>query len=204
MAEPPPSIPSFKVVIVGSTMVGKSSIVRRLVQDAFGDENSPTCGADFYTFSIPVNNTTVNLRIWDTAGQERFRSVSKSHFRNAAGAVLVYDVTSLSSFDDLITWLNELQTLCLPNAYILLVGNKADLEADREVGGQLVKEFSDRHRLEPMETSAMYGNGVKDAFTRLAWELVNRNSTGQLNTSISATQIVPAPDLKTEEESSCC
>jgi small GTP-binding protein len=196
--------PAFKVVIVGSASVGKSAIIRRLVQDVFIDDTSPTCGADFYTYSSPVDDTTVNLQIWDTAGQERFRSISRSYFRNAVGAILVYDVTSLSSFDDLIMWLNDLQNLCMPNAYILLVGNKADREDDRQVGAHLVKEFSERHRLEPVETSALNGKGVKEAFTTLALELATRVNSGQIAVSRPPKKPVKPAHLVTPKGSSCC
>jgi small GTP-binding protein len=97
--------PPYKIVIVGSTGVGKSAIVQRLIQETFSEETTSTCGADFYTYLCTVNNEIVKLQIWDTAGQERFRSISKSYFRNAVGAVLVYDLTNLSSFDDLSDWL---------------------------------------------------------------------------------------------------
>ena len=165
---------SFKIVVVGASAVGKSSIVQRLVQGTFTEDGTTTCGADFYTYQCPIDSDYVKLQIWDTAGQERFRSISKSYFRNAAGAILVYDITDMNSFDQLTDWLNDLQSLCLPNAYILLVGNKADLEAQRQVGAQQIKEFSDRHKLETIETSALNGKNVKEAFTRLAFEVSAR------------------------------
>jgi small GTP-binding protein len=195
---------AFKVVIVGSASVGKSSILRRLVQNVFTTDAAPTCGADFYTYSSPVNNTSVNLQIWDTAGQERFRSISRSYFRNAVGAVLVYDVTSLSSFDDLVMWLTDLQNLCMPNAYILLVGNKADREADRQVGAQRVKEFSERHRLQPVDTSALTGTGVREAFAVLAMELMTRVNSGQIGLARPPKQPVKPAHLASQEESRCC
>jgi small GTP-binding protein len=174
---------SFKVVVVGASAVGKSSMVQRLVQGTFTEDGTTTCGADFYTYACPVDNNSIRLQIWDTAGQERFRSISKSYFRNAVGAILVYDITSMASFDQLTDWLNDLQSLCLPNAYILLVGNKSDLESQREVGAHRIKEFSERHKLEPIETSALNGRGVKEAFTRLAFEVYNRVKSSQITPS---------------------
>jgi small GTP-binding protein len=96
------SVPSnYKVVVVGASTVGKSSIVQRLIQGTFTEDGTTTCGAEFYTYSCPVNSENVKLQIWDTAGQERFRSISKSYYRNAVGAVLVYDIANLASFDQL-------------------------------------------------------------------------------------------------------
>jgi small GTP-binding protein len=171
---------SYKVVVVGDSSVGKSSIVQRLIQGTFTEDGTSTCGADFYTYCIPVNSEQVKLQIWDTAGQERFRSISKSYFRNAVGAVLVYDITSMQSFDRVGTWLNDLQDLAAPNAYILLVGNKADLEKQREVGVDLVKEWAERHHLESLETSALSGKNIKESFARMAVEVSTRVSKGEI------------------------
>jgi small GTP-binding protein len=195
--------PSFKIVIVGSSGVGKSSIVKRLIQDIFDPEGTTTCGADFYSYSCPVGSDTIRLQIWDTAGQERFRSISKSYFRNAVGAVLVYDVTSMTSFDDLTDWLNELHSLAMPNAYIILVGNKADLEADREVGSQFVKEFADKHHLVPVETSARSGAGVREAFARLGLEVYHRIRSTEISVVANPRPIVQ--DIQPQgKEKDCC
>ena len=196
---------SLKVVVVGASAVGKSSIVQRLVQGTFTEDGSTTCGADFYTYQCPVGDSSVKLQIWDTAGQERFRSISKSYFRNAVGAILVYDITSLSSFDELVDWLDDLQSLCLPNAYILIVGNKADLEKERQVGAQQVREFTERYKLESMETSALSGSNVKEAFTRLAMAVVSRVNNNEITPNSPTKQL---PQLSQAEEAKekkqCC
>jgi small GTP-binding protein len=178
---------AFKVVVVGDSAVGKSAIVERLVQGTFREDATSTCGADFYTYVCPVDSETVRLQIWDTAGQDRFRAISKSYFRNAVGAILVYDLTSMSSFDNAAGWLHELTSLALPNAYVLLVGNKADLEDRREVGPQMVRTFSQQHRIESLETSALTGKGVAEAFARLAFAVYER---------VKSNQIRPAPALR--------
>jgi small GTP-binding protein len=181
---------SYKIVVVGASSVGKSSIVQRLVEGTFTEDGTSTCGAEFYSYSCPVNNEQVKLQIWDTAGQERFRSISKSYFRNAVGAVLVYDITNMSSFDQVGIWLNDLQALATPNAYILLVGNKADLEKGREVGVDLVKEWAERHHLESVETSALSGKNIKEAFARMALEVSTRVSNGQIVVVAAAVRTV--------------
>ena len=197
--------PSYKIVVVGASAVGKSSIVQRLVQGTFSEDGSTTCGADFYTYQCPIDSDYVKLQIWDTAGQERFRSISKSYFRNAVGAILVYDITSMSSFEQLTDWLNDLQSLCVPNTYILLVGNKADLESQRQVGAQQVKEFAERHKLETIETSAMNGKNVKEAFTRLSMEISARVKSQEITLNQApARPMQLAPEKEQKEKKGCC
>jgi small GTP-binding protein len=122
----------------------------------------------------------VRLQIWDTAGQERFRSISRSYFRNAAGALLVYDITSLSSFDDLTEWLTDISKLSLPNAYVLAVANKIDRAEERQVSQQQAEEFCKANRITAIETSARDGTGVKDAFQRLAGEVFVKMKAKQI------------------------
>jgi small GTP-binding protein len=187
--------------------VGKSSIVQRLIQNTFNEDNTATCGADFYTYTLPLDNEQVKLQIWDTAGQERFRSISKQYFRNSVGAVLVFDLTNYESFEALTGWLNDLQTNCLPNAYVLLVGNKSDLVRDRQIGAQEIKEFADRHQLESIETSALNGNNVKDAFARLAFKVSTQVKNGTIAVA-TPTKSFPQPlpvDLQDgKPKSKCC
>jgi small GTP-binding protein len=190
----PPPANSFKIVVVGSSGVGKSAIVQRLVDGTFRDEGQSTVGVEFKPFIIPVENQTVKLQIWDTAGQERFKSVSKAYFRNAVGAVLVFDVTSEASFEDLANWLHDLQQLCNANAYIMCVGNKRDLADQRQVGTQQAKDFADRHRLEYLETSALSGENVTEAFTRLAFGIAARVSSGAILAGVPSSKVNPFKD----------
>jgi small GTP-binding protein len=192
-------------VIVGSTGVGKSALIQRLTQGTFSADCPATCGADFYTYLCPVQNETVKLQSWHTAGQERFKTLSKSYFRNAVGSILVYDLTNLSSFDDLSDWLRDLQNLAAVNACILLVGNKVDLENERQVGGDLIRKFAQQHRLDALETSALSGKNVKEAFARLSLEVSTRLTSGMilimppLNRTNEAIQFDDNP-----QKSACC
>lgn len=97
------------------------------------EDSSHTIGVEFGSRIVNVGGKSVKLQIWDTAGQERFRSVTRSYYRGAAGALLVYDTTSRESFNALTNWLSDARTLASPNIVILLVGNKKDLEEPREV-----------------------------------------------------------------------
>jgi small GTP-binding protein len=188
---------SFKIVVVGSSGTGKSAIVQRLVDDTFREEGQ---------FLIPVESQTVKLQIWDTAGQERFKSVSRAYFRNAVGAVLVYDITCEASFEELANWLHDLQQLCNPNAYIICIGNKSDLADQRQVGMQQAKDFADKHRLEYLETSALSGENVTDAFTRLAFGIASRVNIGVIAAGGPTSKVNPFKDSPSTERagSGCC
>ncbi|CAE7146336.1 unnamed protein product [Rhizoctonia solani] len=130
-----------KVVIMGSAGVGKTSLVMRYVEGRFG-QTTTTTGAFFYSKKAIVDGTKVRLQIWDTAGQERFRSMAPMYYRGASAAILVYDITSASSFEDVKLWIDELKRNCDPDLLIYIVGAKADLAAQ----GQRVVT-SDRARL---------------------------------------------------------
>jgi small GTP-binding protein len=172
---------SYKVVITGSTAVGKSSIIECLIAGTFPEDIPSTVGVEFRSFVCQLEDRAVRLQIWDTAGQERFRAVSTGYFREAVGAVLVYDITKEESFEDLGAWLTDLQQLCHPKAFILLVGNKCDLEDERKIGIQQVKEFADQYQLEYIETSAKSGQNIERTFTRLAYEIAMRVDTGAID-----------------------
>lgn len=131
-----------KVVIMGSAGVGKTSLVTRYVEERFAAHTMTTTGAFFHSKKVTVDGTKVRLQIWDTAGQERFRSMAPMYYRGANAAILVYDITSASSFDDVKVWIDELKRNCDPDLLIYIVGAKADLAAQ----GQRVVT-SDRARL---------------------------------------------------------
>jgi len=116
-----------KLVLLGEAAVGKSSLVLRFVSNDFNDNTSPTIGAAFLTQKCRLENRIVKFEIWDTAGQERFHSLAPMYYRNAAAAVVVYDITKAASLEKAKAWVKELQRQANPNIVIALVGNKLDL-----------------------------------------------------------------------------
>ncbi|TEB38703.1 ras-domain-containing protein [Coprinellus micaceus] len=151
----------FKLVLLGESAVGKSSLVLRFVKDQFDDYRESTIGAAFLTQTVTLDDqSTVKFEIWDTAGQERYKSLAPMYYRNANCAVVVYDITQSASLEKARTWIRELQRQADPSIVIALCGNKTDLEARRQVsqeGGE--------------ETSAKTGEGVQDIFTAIAKKL---------------------------------
>lgn len=165
----------FKLVLLGESAVGKSSIVHRFVKNTFDNMRESTIGAAFLTqsISLPENNTTVKFEIWDTAGQERYKSLAPMYYRNANAALCVYDITSRSSFTKAQDWIKELKKQAPEGIVICLVGNKADLEENREVDEREVSQYIDElnqedNKIVAAECSAKSGDGVVDIFTKVA------------------------------------
>eukprot|EP00657_Telonema_sp_P-1_P011725 TRINITY_DN716_c0_g2_i1.p1 TRINITY_DN716_c0_g2~~TRINITY_DN716_c0_g2_i1.p1 ORF type:complete len:168 (+),score=35.58 TRINITY_DN716_c0_g2_i1:173-676(+) len=127
---------NFKVVLLGEGRVGKTSTVLRYVQDKFDDKMQATIQASFLKKSLVINQTSLNLAIWDTAGQERFHSLGPIYYRDADGAVLVYDVTDGESFEKVKTWVKELKKMVGKPLKLSIVGNKCDRERERQVSAE--------------------------------------------------------------------
>jgi small GTP-binding protein len=167
-------IPSYKCILVGSSGVGKTAILKRLVEDTFSEESQSTIGVEFDSTILNIENRRVKLQIWDTAGQERFRSIAKAYYRNAVGVIAVYDLIDRKSFDDLGGWMTDIHALCDANAVVQLIGNKADMAAYRRITVQEAEDFASQHHIKYIETSAKSGTNVKDAFVRLAVDIMER------------------------------
>jgi small GTP-binding protein len=180
-----------KVVIVGASGAGKTSILNQLLTKTFKPETPPTIGVQFRSYTVISDSDTIKLHIWDTAGQERFRSMAKAYVRNAVGALLVFDLTNRESFDELSKWIVDLHNLCVPNAYIIFVGNKVDLVDKRSITDSEATEFASRYNLDYLETSAENGDNVPEAFARLGQGILRSVKSGRLElskqTSMAAT-----------------
>lgn len=163
----------FRLIIVGDSTVGKSSLLRYFCDGKFCDDSDPTVGVDFYSRIIEIRpGYRVKLQIWDTAGQERFRSITRSYYRNCVGALLLYDITNNDSFEHAADWLNEASKQIEPNsAVFMLVGTKKDKEHLREVPHEEAQQFADFHNLLFMETSSKTGLNVENSFKTIASEV---------------------------------
>ena len=117
----------FKILLIGDSGVGKSSVLGRFVDKVFTDTYISTIGVDFKIRTLNIDGKAVKLQIWDTAGQERFRTITTSYYRGVHAVILVYDVTDILSFNNISNWLKEVQRYAPDNAIKLLIGNKCDL-----------------------------------------------------------------------------
>ncbi|VDL61241.1 unnamed protein product [Hymenolepis diminuta] len=124
----------LKFLIIGNASTGKTCILRRFIDDSFKEDTLHTIGVEFGTKIIQVGGEYLKLQIWDTAGQERFQCVTRSYYRGAAGALVVYDISCRESFNRVADWISSVRELAKPELAIVLVGNKSDLAAEhREV-----------------------------------------------------------------------
>ncbi|NWI19481.1 RAB17 protein, partial [Crypturellus soui] len=156
---------TYKVVLLGNTSVGKSSLAYRYVKNDF-KESLPTVGCSFFTQTLCLEGTTLRLEIWDTAGQEKYHSVCHLYYRGAHAALLVYDITSKETLSRARLWLQELEKEFFHDEIVIaLVGNKTDLAAEREVPAEEGEEFAKNKNLLYMETSAKSNYQVNELFT---------------------------------------
>lgn len=163
---------TLKILIIGESGVGKSSLLLRFTDDTFDPEQAATIGVDFKVKTLTVDGNKTKLAIWDTAGQERFRTLTPSYYRGAQGVILVYDVCSRSSFNKLDAWLNELETFSTKHDLIkMLVGNKID-QSKREVTKEDGLKFARKYQMLFIEASAKTKEGVQCAFEELVEKII--------------------------------
>ncbi|XP_033843445.1 ras-related protein Rab-17-like [Periophthalmus magnuspinnatus] len=160
-----------KMVLLGGSGVGKSSLATRFVKGEFKD-NEPTVGCAYQTHEVSVNGTRLRFEIWDTAGQEKYHSVTPLYYRGAHAALVVYDISKRESFLRAQFWLKELEQQYIPGSTVVwLVGNKADLAHNRQVSVQEAQSLAEDRGLGFMETSALSGDHVHQLLVTVAYRV---------------------------------
>eukprot|EP00448_Togula_jolla_P002947 CAMPEP_0170620232 /NCGR_PEP_ID=MMETSP0224-20130122/27947_1 /TAXON_ID=285029 /ORGANISM="Togula jolla, Strain CCCM 725" /LENGTH=204 /DNA_ID=CAMNT_0010946389 /DNA_START=25 /DNA_END=639 /DNA_ORIENTATION=+ len=176
MASPNPHDHLFKLLIIGDSGVGKSSILLRFCDDEFNEKQASTIGVDFKTKFMQVRGKKLKLALWDTAGQERFRTLTSSYYRGAQGIILVFDCTQRSTFEHVKFWQDEVRKYSTnQDAILMLVANKVDL-ADPEVTRAEGEEFAFANSMMFIEASAKTRQGIKQAFEEVVFKILDTPS----------------------------
>ncbi|KEG05975.1 small Rab GTP binding protein [Trypanosoma grayi] len=199
MTSVPAASKKYKVVLLGDSGVGKSSLVQRLVKDEWNENQNSTVGASFFRYSCPVDDTAVNFDIWDTAGQERYKSLASMYYRGAAAALVVYELPSYETFERAKYWVRELAANS-PETIITLVGNKSDLAGKRGVSAEEAAAYAKELDLMFSEASAKDGSGVHTVFEQIARRLVASNSQN----AVREGGIVGRQPSTKPKQSGCC
>ncbi|KAL1839767.1 hypothetical protein VTJ83DRAFT_6467 [Remersonia thermophila] len=172
----------FKVVLIGDSGVGKSNLLSRFTRNEFNLDSKSTIGVEFATRSIQIDGKTIKAQIWDTAGQERYRAITSAYYRGAVGALLVYDISKSTSFENVTRWLKELRDHADSNIVIMLVGNKTDQRHLRAVPTEDATKFASENGLSFIETSALEATNVDLAFQNILssiYEIVSSKSLAE-------------------------
>ena len=188
----------FKILLVGDSGVGKSSILLRYTDDEYKPEYISTIGVDFKIRSLSYGDKTIKLQLWDTAGQERFQMITSSYYRGAHGIIIVYDITCKESFKNIKNWLHQINQYANEKVLKIIVGNKSDLQDKRVVEKKEVEEFCKENNIYHIETSAKNSNNIKDIFLYLCEKLKKKTIEPNNN------NIKILSGSKVNKEKSCC
>lgn len=194
----------FKVLIIGNSCVGKSNILLRFSENVFHESFLPTIGVDFKIKNVEVNDKVVKLHIWDTAGQERFKTITATYYKGAHGIIIVYDITDRSSFNDVENWQNEISLHASGNVVKLLVGNKCDMESERQVSHQEGKDFADSLNIPFMETSAKQRINIEDCFKLLTMTILPNAAPQNQNKNDNTMSITSKRQNKKDNSDTGC
>ncbi len=198
----------LKVVVVGDSGVGKTNLIKRFVSNAFSQNSKATVGVEFLSKSYKINDKVFKIEMWDTAGQERYKSITAAYYKGAKGALIVYDTTQKTSFENIDKWMVEIKDKASKDMKLMIVGNKTDLKDERQVTIEEASEKAKELEAPIMETSALDGSNVKEAFYDLLKEMYREISKklvaveSQNEAGSAGVQLETAPEE--EKKKGCC
>ena len=196
----------FKIILVGDTSVGKTNIINKYIKNEFREDFYATIGVEFSHKKFIVENRKIKAQIWDTAGQERYKAITRAYYKGAKGAFIVYDITRKETFDDVDKWRNELISSCNQEITVMLIGNKCDLEDQREISKEQGEEKAKSFGFSFLETSALSGENLEKGFQMLIEEIyqkykVEQSKSDEINLNSGAEEIKIG---KMNKKKKCC
>ena len=196
----------LKIVVVGDSGVGKTNLIRRFIQDDFQSNSKATVGVEFFSKSFKINDNVFKIEIWDTAGQERYKSITAAYYKGAKGGLVVYDVTSKTSFDNVDNWVSEIKEKASTDMKTMMIGNKIDLKDERAVSTEEALEKAKLLELPLMEASALDSTNVKQAFYDLLKEMYKevKKTIDVVEQAEKQNEGVQLDTNQKEEKKGCC
>ena len=201
----------LKYIIIGDAGVGKSNILLRYVYGTFKSEYQLTIGVEFGEKKVEFNDKIFKIQIWDTAGNEQFRSITRTYYKNSVCSIVVYDITRRESFESVINWIEDCKLNSPKSVFMILVGNKSDLNENRQVTTEEGEEFANRYGIRFFETSAKDGVNIEQIFNESIQFISNRidknyydldNDLCGIKKNYSERATLSTKDLK--PKSKCC
>ena len=157
----------LKYIIIGDPSVGKSNLLLKYAHNKFTNEYQATIGVEFGAKNLTINGKIFRIQIWDTAGQENFKSITRAYYKNSVCAIVTYDITKRTSFENVQEWIDEVKSQSPKQILLVLVGNKIDLENERVVSKEEGEKFAYKYHIKFFESSAKNKTNVKEAFNYL-------------------------------------
>jgi len=194
----------FKVLLIGDSGVGKSSLLLKFTDRVFTDHYISTIGVDFKIQTLQMDDKIIKLQLWDTAGQERFRTITTSYYRGAHGIIIVFDITDKESFANIKTWMTEIDRFASDNVCKILIGNKSDLEKQRQVSKEDAKELANKYKIDYIEASAKDSTNVQQLFVELTRQIKEANVQKHINKIPEEKVNLIGKDITTQSQYYCC
>jgi small GTP-binding protein len=201
---------SFKLIVLGDISVGKTSFINRFIENKFILEHKCTLNAENYRKTIRIDNSTIaDLTIWDTAGEERFRAFTKTFYNDAHGAFIMFDITNKNSFNKIESWIKDVQEIAPPDCVIMIIGNKTDLNHNRVIEFNQLRELSEKYKTLFSEVSAKIGSNIALAFEQLTFKIIEKQKEEEKNNNKykrkNERQSIGLKDYHAEKkEKKCC